>query len=540
MGLCSLGLAACPARRPRRRRYGGFAIEKFRRAAQERARVSAGQQRLTREGQLRPGYKIWGYKNVFAKGFLISEGPHHYLPRENWEGLSLGAWHLIHDPALEVHTATSPHAGVLVLGQAFDAAGRRETVASRVLKAFERDLAQQRPDPTALDEAVTWLSGRFVLVAWHPGGIFVYNDPLATRACYWHQDASGVALASHTALLAEFRGGLPATRSQWALRHPEYRAPAGRWMPGLITAHDDVLQVYANGRLAVRSMPGGAASVSHDRFFPRADREERRPDEVFEDFRDDLRQQVRNWLSVAPVSVLTLTAGADSRAVLDAGLDLLQAAESLALTYHPFSNPGKSTYADLAEANRLATSARLPHLVVDVLPISRASQMAALYQRTFPTYQRYQALAGALYLAAPARGVTMFGVGGAVITGMFKDISDPVLTPQLLARKYAQSAFAEDPALHREFEAWMHYAQFSVEALRGHSFYDFFHWEHRMSKWGAEGYLEYDLATIPGPVLSSRRLLLAALSLSPEDRSARALYRLLRVEPPQPARSIHS
>lgn len=231
---------------------------------------------------------------------------------------------------------------------------------------------------------------------------------------------------------------------------------------------------------------------------------------------------------MAPTTVLALTAGADSRAVLDAGIDLLHDADALALTYHPFHVPKKSTYDDLAAANRLAAAARLPHLVLDVAQMSPTSPMAGLYNRTFPSYRRYANLANALYLGAPARSALLLAVGGGVVTGMFSDVSEPEPTPELLARKYAYSGFADDPELHDEMAAWMELVDFSEESLRGYSFYDFFHWEHRMSKWAAEGYSEYDLALVPAPVLSSRRLLLAALDLPRALRDDRALYSSLR------------
>lgn len=54
-----------------------------------------------------------------------------------------------------------------------------------------------------------------------------------------------------------------------------------------------------------------------------------------------------------------------------------------------------------------------------------------------------------------------------------------------------------------------------------------------MSKWGAEGYLEYDLATVPAPVLNSRQLLLTALSLPEADRKAKRLYEPLEITDPE-------
>lgn len=489
----------------------------------ERRRREAVTDFQRREQQLRPGYRVWGYKNVFAKGFVVTDGPTPFSPREEWDHLTVGRWHVRLDPVLERQVASSATAEVLVLGQAFDDAGpkQRGRVAERIVRAVTR-AAGVETQTDALDETIAWISGRYVVLVARNDRLDVYGDPMATRSVYWHRLASGVALASHTAALAELAGGLDSSRMRWVLGNPDYRSPAGRWLPGLITPHDDVGQLYANGRLTVRG-----SMVTHERFWPRTDRPELPIREAVTSFRDELRQQVRNWISVAPVTVHSLTAGRDSRAVLEAGLRELQQAGAVTMTYHALHRPEKSTRSDLLTANRLAIAAGLPHLAIDLPPMTPSSPFAQLYSRTFPTYQRYANLAYGLYLASPAKAATIFGVGGAIITGMYRNTDDRDLRPELLAGKYTNSAFGRDPALVDEFAQWMEFTDFTESALRGYDFYDLFHWEHRMSKWGATGYSEYDLATTPAPVLSSRRLLVAALSLPKQARVDALAYRFI-------------
>ncbi|WP_309104976.1 hypothetical protein [Microbacterium sp.] len=500
-------------------------LDALRGARRSREHRRAMQELDRRERQLRPGYKVWGYKNVFAKGFLVTRGEA-APPRDTWERATIGPWRAIVDPELERSAATSADAAVLVLGHAFDEGGARtrDRVASRILRAAEASGgvdAQTR----AMDAVVTWLSGRYVVLVARGERLDAYADPLAARSIYWHAGASGPALASHTELLSSLAGGLSSERMRWIADNRDYRAPAGRWLPGLITPHDEVGQVYANGRLTVQG-----DAVSHERFFPSDDRVELSLADAGERFRDELRAQVQNWISIAPLTVLSLTAGRDSRAVLEAGLVELQRARAMTMTYHPFHVASKSTYQDFHAAARLSAAAGLPHLGIDVAAMQPTSQMAGLYRSTFPTWQRYANLANALYLHSPARAATIFGVGGAIITGMWKDTSDRHLTPQLLASKYTSSAFADDPALHAELERWMAFTDFSIDALRGYDFYDFYHWEHRMTKWAGSGYSEYDLATIPAPVLSSRRLLVAALSLPKQQRVDAEVYRYISTD----------
>ena len=489
----------------------------------ERRRRQAVDDFHRREQLLRPGYKVWGYKNVFAKGFVVTDGPTPFSPRENWDHLTVGRWHVRLDPALDRQQAGSAGAEVLVLGQAFDEGGpkSRDRLAERLLRAITRPtgVAEQTD---ALDETVAWLSGRYAVLVARGERLDVYGDPLATRSVFFHEAPTGVALASHTEILSQLAGGLDSSRKRWVMTEPAYNDPAGKWLPGLITPHDGVGQVFANGRLTIRG-----TEVTHERFWPREDRVELPAREAATLFRDELQQQVRNWISVANVTVLTLTAGRDSRAVLEAGLVDLRKAGAVALTYHALHRPEKTTRNDLLTANRIAASAGLHHITLDLPALSPKSEFAKLYSATFPTFQRYANLANALYLAAPAKAATIFGVGGAIITGMWRNTEDRDLRPDLLASKFTYSKFRDDPALHDEFARWMAFTQFSVENLRGYDFYDLFHWEHRMSKWGAGGYSEYDLATTPAPVLSSRRLLVAALSLPKQQRVDALVYKFI-------------
>ncbi|MDJ1370959.1 hypothetical protein [Gulosibacter molinativorax] len=490
-----------------------------------------------RQQRLRPAYKIWGYKNVFAKGFLITKGAIDYAPHEKWETLEFGPWRAQLDPELERQSASYGDFGILILGQVFDDRGpaKRHEIAARLLKTLRsveprplaepvEDLAEPVEVPRkAMDEAITWLSGRYVVFVRRGETLDIYGDPMATRSCYWHDTGESVALTSHTAILSELVGGLPSKRMQWILRHPDYKSPAGKWLPGLITPHDEVGQIFANGRLTVRGR-----EVTNQRFYPSEDRTELSLDEAAEMFREELQQQVRNWIAVAPQTVLALTAGSDSRAVLEAGIVDLQEAEAVTLTYHPFHVAKKSTYDDLVQANRVAAAARLPQLVLDVAQMTPTSQMARLYTRTFPTWQRYANLANAFYVGAPAKAAMLFGIGGGIATGVYKDRSASAPTTELLAKKYAQSKVASDSELQQEMARWTVFADFSVEHLRGYDFHDFFHWEHRLSKWAGAGYSEYDLATIPAPVFSSRRLLSTALSVTLEHRESKSLYARLR------------
>lgn len=85
----------------------------------EEQRLAAVRELHKHEQQLAPAYKHWGYKNVFAKGFIGIRGVEPELPRERWQRLTLGEWHFAIDPELEHREVTAGEVSVLVLGHAF-------------------------------------------------------------------------------------------------------------------------------------------------------------------------------------------------------------------------------------------------------------------------------------------------------------------------------------------------------------------------------------------------------------------------------------
>lgn len=479
---------------------------------------------------LEPAYNVRAYRNVFSHGYLATTDHGRQAPVQGWHRAQVGHWNVFHDPAVRVTTAGGQDPEpptVLIIGDVFDddQDGGADDIAARIAGLGLAEGVSGARQVEAIDEYVTWLSGRFVVFCWHGDELFVWPDPMASRLCYWVRAAGIEVIASHTALVSDFVGGLSSEGRHWVMRHPNYSSPQGRWLPGLIQPHDEVNQVFANCRLR-----WGTAGVSHERFFPTCDAGERAVNDAYEIFRDSLRRQVEHWTSARPLTMLALTGGADSRAVLTAGMASLTQGRSMALTYHFFRSGNVNTYADYAHASRLALSAGLPHLLLDIRDISSRSQFSQLYQSTFPTWTRFAKLAGALYVSAPARASLMLGVGGGIGTVTLQDRSEQECNPAVLARKYAQCSFADDTDLHTEMERWMSYAQFDVPALRGYDFRDMFHWEHRLSKWAAFGYSEYDLAITPALPFNSRKVILSMLELPEQDRRDKTLYQRLEID----------
>lgn len=464
------------------------------------------------------------YRNTFAQGWIFTNAPAQDSEPSfpgNWKSLSFGAWTYQFDPDLEVYHQV--HADgeneILLIGQAADSAKRLHTskaVASELLKELSRSDGWD-----SFDEAVTWLGGRFVAIGRRSSSIRVHVDAMASRSCYWAKQNGRIVFASHSALAAQAVGDLAATGCRWVLTHPDYHNPAGKCLPGMIAPHDTVRLVIANCALTVEG-----SEVFHRRFFSTPP-ERLSVVEATERYLSELRFQMDAALAHRPKTLFGLTAGADSRAILTATLDLLHNADVSALTYHFFARNADHSRRDLLGANRLANSSNLNHRVLDVSKQRKSQAFSTMYSKTFPTWARFPTLARTYYEELGANEALILGIGGEIGTVFYREREFDQITPEVLAGKYTQSAFQRDPQLIETMAEYMNYTELSEENSAGYDLLDLFYWEHRMSTWAAYGYSEADFGPLVVLPLNSRRIFHAMLSLPFKDRLRRSVYHQL-------------
>lgn len=474
-------------------------------------------------GTLRPAAESQEYRNIYSRGFLLSDRPlaDDILP--GWRRIPLGSWDLRCSPLLRVATYERVEGvEVAVLGVVFGISSTGpdgDAVARRIAQTVAAH-GSFGSDP--LWDYLEALSGRFVVLISTQSKMFVVGDPMGSLTCYWHRDEESTLLASHTGLISERRGVLSRETASWVLHHPDYVSPGGKALPALASAHDGVGQVYPNCYLEV-----AASGVSHHRFYPRKDLPELTVDNAFEKFRTAMRRQVSNWLSVEPVSFLGLTGGYDSRTVMSSSLDLFQQADTVALTYHSFKNNPVTTKEDLLVANQLALCGGLRHFVMDVKDLEPGTPMADLYNRSFPSWARYPGLASSLYQALPIRSTLFNSLGGEIGTGFYLDRGEAVVTPEVMAAKYTYTPFKYNSRLIKMFEEYADFTEFPAEGSYGVDPYDLFYWEHRMGKWASLWFSECDLTTVIALPFNSRPLLEAMLTLPPQKRFDKELYGMM-------------
>ncbi|AJE66426.1 hypothetical protein SB89_02020 [Corynebacterium glutamicum] len=468
--------------------------------------------------------ETYNYRNVFAQGWILATRVKDLNLPPSWVEISFGEKYFTCDPALKVvdKGKSDQLNQLLVLGQATDSEKKLRS-SQEVAQELYSILENKRQPWIEFDEAVTWLGGRFVVIARHGAETRVHVDAMASRSCYWGtSDTEEVVLASHSALVAESVGDFSSTRARWVLNHPEYHNPAGVYLPGTITPFDRAQLVFANCYLSINDN-----AVQHNRFFPPS---ENNPVSVLsveaatEAYLAEVRFQMDVILSWEPRSVFALTSGSDSRAILNASLDLLQKAKSTAMTYHFFEKDADHTRKDLLGANRLAERSGLKHRILNLKPWDPAARFAKLYTKTFPVWARFGALARACYEGLSAKETLIIGVGGEIGTAFYLERNSATVTPEVLAAKFTQDSFQHDPKLIAEFENYMAYSQLDSEHTGSLDLYDLFYWEHRMSSWAAYWYSELDFGPTVALPLNSRRVFCAMLGVPLEDRVRKSVY----------------
>lgn len=468
-----------------------------------------------------------GYRNSFAQGWVLA--PERSVPEipGTWLSRDFGGLRFLCDPGLKVQHKGTPEAEyeLLLLGHAADSErrlGNSKKVALFLLEELQKCNGTWNP----LDQAVMWLGGRFVVIARRGAELRVHVDAMASRSCYWGETDEGeVIVASHSALVGKAVEDLSATKAKWVLNHPDYHNPAGVYLPGTITPADRARLVFANCCLTVT-----AGKAAHSRFFPPAGKNvisQLSVEQATEKYLAEVRFQMDALLSQTPGSVLALTAGSDSKAILHATVDLLHSAQTTAMTYHFFERNAEHTHQDLLGANRLAENMGMQHRILDVQPWDPKSRFAKLYTRTFPVWARFGALARTCYEGLSASESLIIGVGGEVGTAFYLERDFDAITPAVLAGKFTQDTFREDPELIAEFERYMDYTQLQQQHAGGINLLDLFYWEHRMSSWAAYWYSELDFGPTVALPLNSRRVFCAMLALPFEDRVKKSIYATL-------------
>ena len=445
-----------------------------------------------------------------------------------WERLSICDLDLWHDERLPVEICAPDDFewAAILIGTAIDSdlhSSDHSEICRRLIEA-----ASSGSEFRALDEYVTWLGGRFVILMVNGETMRIYGDATASRSCFWAVAERGFVASSHSTLTARAIDAVATDRSRSFLNHPDYKSPAGKWLPGAMAPHDAVSMVTANCVLTVNNN-----EAKHSRFFPSEGYSPKRRDafETARQVEEELNRQLELGIDRRRPFYFGLTAGWDSRVFLKATLDRLRALNAIAFTYHSFDKNPSHSRIDMIEASRLAVDSDLRFLVMDLKPSDKSSRFRKAYAKTFTGWARFPALAETFYNELDHDGQVAILLGPEVGTVFYRERDPSLLNAHGLAKKFTQSSFSENVELVRYLDWYINYTQLDMSEQATFHPFDLFYWESRLSSWAAGGYAEYEMAADVILPFNTRKILVPMLEQSFDERIAKRVYQAIIRKP---------
>jgi hypothetical protein len=403
---------------------------------------------------------------------------------KRWRALSAGRMTLFTDSRTNV--ATSQRHGtdlVILIGKALDV--ESPTLGAEALAEVIREKHSEAGLHAAL-KYIAYLVGRFVVFLITGDRVYAIPDCACTYALLFHCSSRGVAFASNWNALKLVRRLDHSEYVAEAINSASYKAPQGKSIPAHWTPVDNVFPVFAN---CYAEWSFSNKSIKHHRFYPFEELPSRAIDDAYGQFRARLLRSIAAIASGQDI-LLPITAGLDSKTTL---LSLLHSKTYRELTTYTYLRGAvDSLFDDAVEGNRLSAQYGLVHRLVPLKAIDTQSAFYRQYRVTFQYGAPFSTRAQGIYDYTPEGKTIMVSTVTGIGKMVYKERSAS-LSPETLARLFTTSEFQKDSRLISAFGDYIEYTQFSYEFLSGYDFYDLFYWEHRLTKWGALSFSEFDL-----------------------------------------------
>lgn len=454
----------------------------------------------------------------FSHGYVLTDRVDTVTPKE-WSRVSFGQLLLACHQRTSFFVISDPGAtyGVAFVGNPVDIDSDTSDLAdiSRFALDIYCDSGMQ-----ALIKYVAYLGGRFSAFLYDNDKLVAIPDCHASQSIFWRVADDGIALASHSVLVALILSLNPDQHSDLLLRDLKVIKRQGtRYYPGTKTAYEGVRLVFANCLLSVETKK---RTSEHTRFYPFNDLPQSVSYEAtYAEFSALFLKHMRLLCSFGRIGI-SLTAGKDSRVTLCAA-KMLDVDNLFAFTFYQYLNPGKASD-DLFGANEAAFNAGYQHRVIRWTPFIHSDRFDSIYNETWPRGGQSPATARALYEELPRGFFQLQSTIAETGTAFYKGRATKEISAYRLTALWQGSKIAEDNRFVSEFEEFIEYANFNENSLKNIDYHDAFYWEHRNTSWAANRYHEGDLGHRVLLPFNQRGIIEIMLSLPIEDRrSARIL-----------------
>lgn len=453
----------------------------------------------------------------FRNGFIISETDRGVAVPESWLRQSLGSLELATHSDTVVTAGSAHGIHIAILGSVFDPerAVYNEAV---VLEHLLNDIQYEDVFHATLDR----LAGRFAIVVNSTVGTEIYQDAMGSRSVFYSVAGPAVA-ASHAELVREAIGANFADFFVPFIMSKNYVQRDVKYLPGVASAYDNVLQLTPNTRLL---MP----EQRTERFWPRetigGELDNDAAAVVLVGHLEGMASYLKHKV-LRPV--IGLTAGTDSRGVFAAVKDL----DPYMFTY---VRSEKGTIVNSVDARVATEIGNFYGLQTHVWPIPHRLTLNNAddsFSHAYRLATGYYRGAGSPWLKTLANlrsdipnGIFVRGFGGEVMRGFYQSMSKSIVDVTVRQLSNAYDVNSGSNITRRLFSDMMERTDFSSERLLGYDPNDMFYWEHRMGTWGSVSLTEADLAMPAMVGYNSRNLYTAFMRLSGSDRSSRRAFEI--------------
>jgi len=444
----------------------------------------------------------------FRFGFIAFSDTDSDPAIENWSRVRTGDLNVLVHPDCDVLKLTGKNfEDVLVLGDIFVAHGEG-TLEKNLLEVLHGSY-------DSLDN----LAGNFVLFCSSEGHTRCITDPMGSKPVFY-SDFGGVAVASHSLLLAEYLNAERDSEVDEILKSPNFKRRTTTYLPGDVTPYKGIYHLIPNNELVL-------PEVRTKRYWPRKALEP----QSFEDYIDvwsEYFSKYSEFLKGRYQAIVGLTPGVDTRALVaslranNVGMDYV--------TWSPMQEVERVKVPELIDYLSPIRHTWLTHLTdADKQGSKAMSQHAA---DSTGNLKRGSTLAYRLGAVTDKKAVFIKGLGGEILRGSFGKKARPFLPDdpvKLIIRTYAGPSraiiqgdnyiqFVRDAAI-----GYCERANFPINESFDHDPGDLLYWEGRMGTYGALGLLEISVGLAVHAGMNSRKLFEVSWGLPDSERLTKEL-----------------